>query len=222
MLARSHRHGLLSALLLVLALGQAAAAPPQADAAQTIVERTANDKVTVRAVRVASPLRIDGRLDDEVYVSVPPISGFIQQEPHEGAPATEKTDAWILFDDENLYIAARCWDSHPEREIANELRRDNGNILGNENFTFVIDTLHDGRNGYLFQTNPLGGLRVDHEIQPRCPQPQRGPCGSMAKCPSSPPVVSGPLKSSPLMINPPPTPVPRVSTTTFLQPRPEP
>ena len=54
-----------------------------------------------------------------------------------------------------MYIVARCWDSHPEREVANELRRDNGNILGNENFTFVIDPLHDGRNGYLFQTNPL-------------------------------------------------------------------
>ena len=59
----------------------------------------------------------------------------------------------------NLYIAARCWDSHPEREVANELRRDNGNILGNENVTFVIDTFHDRRNGYLFQTNPLGALR---------------------------------------------------------------
>ena len=77
----------------------------------------------------------------------------------EGEPATEKTDAWIFFDDANLYIAARCWDSHPEREVANELRRDNGNILGNENFTFVIDTFHDRRNGYLFQTNPLGALR---------------------------------------------------------------
>ena len=77
----------------------------------------------------------------------------------EGEPATEKTEAWILFDDANLYIAARCWDSHPEREVANELRRDNGNMLGNENFTFVIDTLHDRRNGYLFQTNPLGALR---------------------------------------------------------------
>jgi hypothetical protein len=73
--------------------------------------------------------------------------------------ATENTEAWILFDADNLYICARNWDIHPEREIANELRRDNGNILGNENFTFVIDTFHDGRNGYLFQTNPLGALR---------------------------------------------------------------
>ena len=63
------------------------------------------------------------------------------------------------FDDVNLYVAARCWDSHPEREVADELRRDNGNILGNENITFVIDTFHDRRNGYLFQTNPLGALR---------------------------------------------------------------
>ena len=80
---------------------------------------------------------LDGRLDEERLRSLAPITDFIQQEPDEGQPATEKTEAWILFDDANLYIAARCWDSHPEREVANELRRDNGNILGNENFTFV-------------------------------------------------------------------------------------
>ena len=131
----------------------------QTSAGPAIVARTAPDKVTVRAVRIDAPLNIDGRLDEEVYASVEPITGFLQQEPREGEPATERTDAWILFDDENLYICARNWDSHPERDIANELRRDNGNILGNENFTFVIDTFHDGRNGYLFQTNPLGALR---------------------------------------------------------------
>ena len=125
-------------------------APQAALAASQIVERTANDRVTVRAVRLDTPLKVDGRLDEEIYAQVQPITDFIQQEPREGTPATEKTDAWILFDDANLYIVARCWDSHPEREIANELRRDNGNVLGNENFTFVIDPLHDRRNGYLF------------------------------------------------------------------------
>ena len=39
------------------------------------------------------------------------------------------------------------------------MRRDSSNILGNENVTFVIDTFHDRRNGYMFQTNPLGALR---------------------------------------------------------------
>lgn len=125
----------------------------------SIVSRLAPDNVTIKAVRVDSPLRIDGRLDEEIYRLVQPIDDFIQQEPREGQPATEKTEAWVLFDDVNLYVCARNWDSHPEREIANELRRDNGNILGNENFTFVIDTFHDRRNGYLFQTNALGALR---------------------------------------------------------------
>ena len=143
----------------VVSLLVAAVAQAQSSVGPAIISRTANDNVTVRAVRVAAPLRIDGRLDEEVYAAVESITGFIQQEPHEGQPATEKTEAWILFDDVNLYICARNWDSHPEREIANELRRDNGNILGNENFTFVIDPLHDRRNGYLFQTNPLGALR---------------------------------------------------------------
>jgi hypothetical protein len=146
--------------IFVLALlSVASAADAQTTAGLAIVSRTANDNVTVRAVRVAEPLRIDGRLDEGVYTSIPAISDFIQQEPQEGQPATEKTEAWILFDDVNLYISARNWDSHPEREVANELRRDNGNILGNENFTFVIDTFHDRRNGYLFQTNALGALR---------------------------------------------------------------
>ena len=135
------------------------AASADALAKPSLVSRTAPDKVTVRAVRLPAPLDLDGRLDESVYASVPAISDFLQQEPHEGQPATEKTEAWILFDDEHLYISARNWDSHPEREVANELRRDNGNILGNENVTFVIDPLNDKRNGYLFQTNPLGALR---------------------------------------------------------------
>lgn len=142
--------------LAVLALPAVAAAQPSADA---LVSRSAPDDVTVRAVRLDTPLALDGRLDDAVYARVAPLTDFLQQEPKEGTPATEKTEAWIFFDDVNLYVAARCWDSHPEREVANELRRDNGNILGNENVTFVLDTFHDRRNGYLFQTNPLGALR---------------------------------------------------------------
>ncbi|MDP3716507.1 MAG: DUF5916 domain-containing protein [Acidobacteriota bacterium] len=146
-------------VLVVLLLSLARFADAQTAAGPAIVSRTANDHVTVRAVRVTEPLRIDGRLDESVYADVESITGFIQQEPQEGQPATEKTEAWILFDDVNLYISARNWNSQPEREIANELRRDNANILGNDNFTFVIDPLHDRRNGYLFQTNPLGALR---------------------------------------------------------------
>jgi hypothetical protein len=102
---------------------------------------------------------VDGRLDDEVYQVIKPVSGFIQQEPREGAPATEETDVWVMFDARNMYVSARCWDSQPEREVATELRRDSSNIVSNENFAVTFDTFHDLRNAYQFQTNPLGGNR---------------------------------------------------------------
>ena len=43
--------------------------------------------------------------------------------------------------------------------MANEMRRDGNKISQNDNFTITIDTFYDRRNGYFFQTNPLGALR---------------------------------------------------------------
>ena len=114
----------------------------------------------LRAVRIDRPLTLDGRLDEEAYAAVPGIGGFIQQVPREGEPATELTDVWIFFDDENIYFSARCFDSRPDRIAANELRRDNGNIFSlNDTIVITLDTFRDRRNGYAFQTNPIGALR---------------------------------------------------------------
>ena len=91
----------------------------------------------MRAIRLDRPLTLDGILDEPVYENVPPVNGFIQQEPNEGAPATEDTDLWVLFDDKHVYIAARCWDSRPELIMANEMRRDNIALFQNDNFAVV-------------------------------------------------------------------------------------
>ena len=56
----------------------------------------------VQAWRLSTPLTIDGRLDEEVYTSRPSATGFIQQEPKEGLPATEETEIWVFFDSENF------------------------------------------------------------------------------------------------------------------------
>ena len=117
----------------------------------------------MRAVRITSPLKIDGKLDEEVYRTIPSISDFIQQEPNEGAPATEKTEVWLFFDDENFYVMARCWDSHPERMIATEMRRDGSRIPRNEDLAFGLDTFFDHRNGYNFEQTPIGGM-MDAQI----------------------------------------------------------
>jgi len=135
--------------------------PPPPEAPE-VVARDAAGRVTVRAVRLAEPLVLDGLLTDPVYSQVRAISDFVQQEPHEGQPATERTELWIFFDDTTLYLAVRCHDSEPERIIANEMRRD-GNIFQNDNVQFAIDTFYDRRSGFSFQTNALGALR-DQEI----------------------------------------------------------
>jgi hypothetical protein len=111
-------------------------APPVAPA---VITRDDAGRATIRAVRVTTPLRIDGALDEPLYSSVPPISDFIQQEPREGEPATEKTEVWLAFDNENVYVSFRCWESEPGEMIANEMRRDGPNMWqGNDIVTFML------------------------------------------------------------------------------------
>jgi hypothetical protein len=131
---------------------------PPAPQAPAVVSRDDDGRATLRAVRLPGPLQVDGRLEERVYLDVASVSGFIQQEPNEGEPETEKTEVWVFFDGANVYFSARLWDSEPERMIANEMRRDNRGIFNNENFAVILDTFYDRRNGFLFQTNPLGAL----------------------------------------------------------------
>jgi len=130
--------------------------PPPAPPAT--VARDAQGRVTVRAIRTVEPIVLDGRLDEGMYAEVPSISDFIQQDPVEGDPATEKTEVWVFFDDRNVYVSARCWDSQPERDVANEMRRDGSAVTENEMFMVGLDTFYDRRNGYIIAANQLGGL----------------------------------------------------------------
>ena len=130
--------------------------PPRPPA---VVTRNAQGRASVRAVRLATGIRLDGRLDEPVYETVPAIGDFIQQMPVEGAPATEKTEAWILFDDANIYVSGRVWDSAPPDEwVANEMRRDTPQLRENDSFWVAFDTFNDRRNGVAFYTNPLGAI----------------------------------------------------------------
>ena len=124
-----------------------------------VIARDAQRRATVRAVKLAAGLRLDGRLDEPVYRIVPAIDDFIQQEPDEGAPGTERTEVWILFDTDNIYVAGRVWDSAPPAAwVANEMRRDTSQLRENDTLWVAFDTFNDRRNGVAFYTNPLGAL----------------------------------------------------------------
>jgi len=137
---------------------------PPPPVAPATVSRDGAGHATVRAIRLDQPLRLDGTLDEAVYNDVPSIGDFIQQVPREGTAATERTEAWVMFDAENFYVAARCWDSAPpDKWVANEFRRDTNQLRQNDTFGVILDTFYDRRNGFLFYTNPLGA-RADQAI----------------------------------------------------------
>lgn len=112
-------------------VASAGAAAP-VDVPPEMLTRDAEGRATVRAIRLTAPLQADGRLDEAVYREVPAVTGFIQSEPAPGAPATEKTEVWVFFDDDNVYLVARCWESRPDRMVIDEMRRDHSGIAQNE------------------------------------------------------------------------------------------
>ncbi len=136
---------------------------PPVPVAPAVINRDAAGRATIRATRLAAPLRIDGKLDEEVYRTTEAISGFIQVEPSVGAVESEKTEMWVFFDETSLYVSFRCWDSHPEREVANEMRRDSNQLVQNEHVSFILDTFHDKRNMFAFNIGILGG-RMDGQM----------------------------------------------------------
>ena len=142
------------------ALARPAPAPPTGPPPPALPETIARDdegRATVRAVRVMTPMRIDGRLDEGAYSNVQPASGFIQMEPKAGQAASEKTEVWVFYDDDHVYVAFKAWESEPGRRIANEMRRDSNNIRQGDSVEFAFDTFRDRRNAILFEANPLGG-----------------------------------------------------------------
>ena len=125
--------------------------------APDVVARDSQGGATIRAVRLTSPLAIDGQLDEVLYAEVPSISDFVQIEPNAGAPATQQTEVWVSFDDDHIYISVRCWEAHLDRMVANEMRRDSTNLGAGDNIAFMFDTFYDARNSLVFNVNPIGG-----------------------------------------------------------------
>ena len=121
---------------------------------------------SAEATRVDNAPKLDGTLEDPLWQSAKLITDFHQREPHEGEPATEKTEVRILYTRRAVYFGIHCLDSQPSRIIATELRRDVSQDL-DDHFEILIDSNHNRRGGYVFEVNPLGtqsdGLIVEEQ-----------------------------------------------------------
>jgi hypothetical protein len=149
--------------LAVPAFAQSSPDGPEAPIAPATVSRDPDGRVALRAARLDVPIRIDGHLDEAVYSTVPAVSDLWQQEPVEGEGATEKTEFWVLFDADRLYVSFRLWESNMAGLVANEMRRDSNNIFQGDHIAFLLDTFLDRRNGVEFAVNAVGG-RWDGQI----------------------------------------------------------
>ena len=129
--------------------GRAAAQPPPDDA----------DQKTVRIQRAAEPPVIDGELNEEIWVRAPLVDDFHQVTPVEFDSPSERTEVYVLYDRDALYIGARLYDAEPELINARILRQGQ-NINSDDRFFVHIDPFNNRRSGYLFGVNP-NGVRYD-------------------------------------------------------------
>ena len=78
------------------------------------------------ARRISEAPRIDGRIDEDCWKSLPLFENFIQWGPYNGEPPSQKTEVRVGYDDEAIYIAGLCSDSSPQQmrsEIGKSMSR---------------------------------------------------------------------------------------------------
>lgn len=115
---------------------------------------------SVRMVRTDTPPVIDGRLDDAVWASAAVVDDFHQSQPIEGGEPTERTEIYLLYDEDALYIGGRFWDSEPDLIAASTLRHRSLRLGDDDRIAIVLSPHNDRRSGYKFETNANG---VKHE-----------------------------------------------------------
>jgi hypothetical protein len=109
----------------------------------------------IEAVRTGEPITVDGHLKEKAWQNEG-YSGFIQSEPQDGAPASEKTVVRVAYDNQAIYISARLYDSEPQKIIGRLGRRDE--FVESDWFIFYVDPYYDRRSGYQFAVNPAGSM----------------------------------------------------------------
>jgi len=88
-----------------------------------------------------------------VAPSMAKVVHFVQQQPHDGQPVSQLTEAYLGYDEKNLYVVFVCHDD-PAKVRAHETRREG--FDGDDDVEVMLDTFHDRRRAYVFQVNPKG------------------------------------------------------------------
>src|SRR5262249_52911346 len=80
--------------------------------------------------------------------------GFIDSDPNDGTPVSQRTEAYLGYDEKNLYVVFLCFDTQPSQIRAQMGRRET--VLADDTVEITLDTFRDQRRGFLFSVNPMG------------------------------------------------------------------
>lgn len=125
-------------------------------------DETVPGPLTAYAVYVAEGPVIDGVFDDDVWQDAPVMTDFVQREPFDGQPASERTEVRLLFDDDAIYVGVWAFDEDADGIIPGDRIRDS-EINESDAIVMAFDTYNDGQNGFVFGTTP-SGIEYDGQI----------------------------------------------------------
>ncbi|MEE2918764.1 MAG: DUF5916 domain-containing protein [Bacteroidota bacterium] len=108
------------------------------------------------AFRVETPPVIDGKLDDAVWRTKPGATNFTQNRPFPQSAPTHRTEVWIAYDDQNLYVGAQMHDPAPDSILQQLSVRDR--VENSDEFGIWFSPYNDGINSVGFSTTPRGAL----------------------------------------------------------------
>ncbi len=148
------RRALPSLPILLLATAPLTAQQPESSSVQAL--RLTPDQ--------SETIRLDGLLSEAFWERASVITDLRQQEPEEGAPATEVTEIRVVRDGATLYVGIMARDSEPNRIVGRILQRDrvmevehgDFQFTGDDAIAILFDPFHDSRNAFVFATNPNG------------------------------------------------------------------
>ncbi|MCC7028268.1 MAG: carbohydrate binding family 9 domain-containing protein [Saprospiraceae bacterium] len=115
-----------------------------------------------RPIRISDDIQFDGRLDEDIWKQVTPLTDFMQTTPTPGAPPTEKTEVRMVYNNFYLYVGFRCYDSFPTQLVRFLMNRD-FELGKDDGISVQLDTYNDKSNAVLFVSNSLNG-RFDSEV----------------------------------------------------------
>ena len=142
---------------------------PPALAQQGAANVAADRELTTAGFPLARAFLVDGApeidgdvLGEAIWDDIVPATGFLQNTPDEGQPASERTEVRIIYTEDTVYFGIVCYVSDPSTIIVSDSRRDSS-LNDTDSFQIIIDTYLDKQNGFLFGTNPAG-LEYDGQV----------------------------------------------------------